>query len=66
MIALTDQQLQTVLDAASRIDIEKREMFLQRVEAMLRMRGLFNDQDLKDICALALAGLARPKPFGAL
>ena len=41
MIALTDPQLKIVMDAAIALAPERRDIFLQRVGAMLNMRGRF-------------------------
>jgi hypothetical protein len=39
--------------------VEKRDLYLQRIAAMLRMRGRghFTDADVTDVASLALAGL---------
>ncbi len=59
MIGLTDYQLKTVMDAARLLPVEKRDTFLQRIAAMLalRGRGRFTDIDVADVAQLALAGL---------
>jgi hypothetical protein len=59
MIGLTDSQLQVVMRAARSISVEKRDIFLQRIAAMLalRGRGRFTDTDVADVAQLALAGL---------
>lgn len=59
MIGLTDIQLGTVMDAARCLPVEKRDLYLQRIAAMLavRGRGHFEDSDVHDVTALALAGL---------
>jgi hypothetical protein len=36
MIGLTDNQLRIVMDAARMLPVEKRDLFLRRVAAMLR------------------------------
>ena len=59
MVSLTDSQLATVTDTARIIPVERRDIFLQRVAAMLRMRGHFTDADVHDVARLALAGLAQ-------
>ena len=58
MVSLTDSQLKTVMDAAGTLPIERRDTFLQRVGAMLRMRGRFSDADVSDVAKLSLTGLA--------
>ena len=59
MLGLTDDQLRTVMDAARTLPVEKRDVFLQRLGAMLAMRGRghFRDSDVQDVTALALRGL---------
>jgi hypothetical protein len=59
MIGLTDTQLGTVMDAARTLPVEKRELYLQRIAAMLALRGRghFGDSDVADVTALALRGL---------
>jgi hypothetical protein len=52
MTALTDQQLATIRTAASSLDPERRDLYLQRVAAMLRVRGRFDDGDLIQVVAL--------------
>ena len=54
MISLTDSQPQTVMDAGARLEPERRDIFLRRVGAMLRVRGRFTDTD---VARLAMAGL---------
>jgi hypothetical protein len=39
MIALSDAQLKIVMAAAAQVPIEKRSQFLQRIAAMLAIRG---------------------------
>ncbi len=61
MLSLTDQQLQTVLNAAKAIEPgEKRDIFLRRVAMMMKFRPRI-DQDLADAVQLALCGLT-PRP----
>jgi hypothetical protein len=57
MVSLTDNQLKTVMDAATALAPERRDIFLERVGAMLRMRRRFTDGDVRQVCELALAGL---------
>jgi hypothetical protein len=61
MLGLTDNQLRVVMDAARTLPIEKRSIYLQRIAAMLTMRGRghFNDADVADVARLALTGLAQ-------
>jgi hypothetical protein len=60
MIGLTDTQLKIVMGAARLIPVEKRDTFLQRIAAMLalRGRGRFTDTDVAGVAQLALTGLA--------
>jgi hypothetical protein len=41
MVSLSDNQLKTVMDAATTLAPERRDIFLQRCGAMLNMRGRF-------------------------
>ena len=59
MISLTDHQLSTVMAAARTMPVERRDIFLQRVGAMLRIRGRFTDDDVADVTRLALTGLVQ-------
>ncbi|MGB9314744.1 MAG: hypothetical protein WCB62_06925 [Pseudolabrys sp.] len=58
MVGLTDSQLKIVMTAANSLPVERRSVFLERVGAMLRMRGRFTDDDVADVAKLALTGLA--------
>jgi hypothetical protein len=57
IISLSDQQLQTVMDAAAGIAPDRRDTFLQRVGAMLRYRNRFTDADVAEVAKLARTGL---------
>ena len=59
MLGLTDDQLGTVMDMAHTVPVEKRDLYLQRIAAMLAMRGRghFGDDDVQDVTALALCGV---------
>jgi hypothetical protein len=61
MVSLTDSQLAAVMDAARPLPVEKRDVYLRRIAAMLTMRGRghFDDADVTDVATLALAGLAQ-------
>jgi hypothetical protein len=59
MVSLSDNQLKIVMVAARPLPAERRDLFLQRVGAMLRMRGRFTDSDVADVVKLATAGLAQ-------
>ena len=58
MIGLTDIQLKIVMNAARLLPGETRDTFLQRIAAMLavRGRGRFTDTDVADVAQLAMAG----------
>ena len=60
MLGLTDNQLQSIMDAARTLPVEKRDVYLRRIGAMLTMRGRghFGDSDVSDVAKLALTGLA--------
>jgi hypothetical protein len=61
MIGLTDIQLKIVMNAARMLPVEKRDVYLQRIAAILalRGRGRFTDTDVADVARLALAGLVQ-------
>ena len=59
MIGLTDHQLETIMTAANAVPVERRSVYLERVGAMLRMRGRFTDADVHDVATLAMAGLVQ-------
>jgi peptidoglycan/LPS O-acetylase OafA/YrhL len=61
MTDLTDTQLGTVMDMARTLPVEKRDLYLQRIAAMLsvRGRGRFNDADVADAAKLAMAALVQ-------
>lgn len=47
------------MDAARTLPVEKRDLYLQRIAAMLALRGRghFGDSDVQEVTALALWGL---------
>jgi hypothetical protein len=51
--------------AAANIEPERRDVYLQRVEAMLKVRGIFDDSDVRDVAQLALCGLTTRKQTDA-
>ena len=61
MVSLTDCQLAVIMDAARPLPVEKRDVYLQKIAAMLMMRGRghYNDGDVSDVAKLALIGLAQ-------
>jgi hypothetical protein len=65
MLALTNQQLSAIMAAARTLSVEKRGQYLQRIAAMLEMRGRFSDGDVSDVAALALVGLVQQKTDAA-
>jgi hypothetical protein len=50
MLALTDSQLQTVMETAANIDPDRRSVYLQRIEAMSKLRRRFDDRDRRRRC----------------
>jgi hypothetical protein len=56
-LALSDAQVKTVMLFAAAIPPDKRSTFLERVEAMLRVRHRFDDSDVEEISKLAQCGL---------
>jgi hypothetical protein len=59
MLALTDSQLRIVWNAADRVPVEKRGVFLELVVARLQLHTAFTDVDLDDAVQAALSGLIR-------
>ncbi|MGC1842223.1 MAG: hypothetical protein WA730_07460 [Pseudolabrys sp.] len=61
MVSLTDYQLRIVMGAARGLPVEKRDIFPQRIAAMLPLRGYgrFTNTDVADVAQLALAGLVQ-------
>ena len=59
MIGLTDPQLEIIMAAANAVPVERRGIFLERVGAMLKVRGRFTDADVADVAKLALCGLVQ-------
>jgi hypothetical protein len=59
MVSLTDSQLAAVMDAVRPLPVEKRDVYLRRIAAMLTMRGRghFSDSDVSDVAKLALVRL---------
>ena len=57
MLGLTDQQLEIIMAAARGVPLERRSVFLERVGAMLKMRGRFTDADVFAVTRLATFGL---------
>ena len=53
-------QLGIVMNAARALPVEKRDLYLQRISAMLTLRGRghYNDRDVMEVAQLALVGLA--------
>jgi hypothetical protein len=55
--------LAQIMVAASRLSIEKRAQFLQRLAAKLNLLGAFTDRDLDAAISLSLVGLIHhPEP----
>jgi len=57
MISLTDKQLQTIIDTAASMSPDRRDVYLRRIEAMLRLLRPFDDSDVAEISKLASCGL---------
>ena len=47
--------LQIIMTAANAVPVERRSVFLERVGAMLKPRGRFSDDDVRQVAALAMA-----------
>jgi hypothetical protein len=65
MVSLSDQQLGLLMDTARAIDPDRRDIFLQRVGAMLRLRHRFSDADVAEVSKLALYGLVHDNESAA-
>jgi hypothetical protein len=57
MVSLTDNQLEIVLTAARTVPIDRRSILMERIGAMLRLRGRFTDADVRQVVELAACGL---------
>ena len=54
LVSLSDRQLETVMDAAANLPVEKRALLLERIGARLRLVGPgFNDDDFERAVRLA-------------
>jgi hypothetical protein len=61
MLALSDNQLATVMTAADKLAAEKRGLFLGRVVARLSLIPRFTAAEFDDAVRLALRGLIQEK-----
>jgi hypothetical protein len=62
MIGLNDNQLRELIATAGNVPIEKRAMFLERVGAMVNLRGRrISDADFIEVIKLASTGLAHER-----
>jgi hypothetical protein len=61
MLALSDNQLASVMIAAGTLPTEKRGLFLERVIARLSLTHRFTAAELDDAVRLALRGLIQEK-----
>jgi hypothetical protein len=61
MLALSDNQLATVMNAAGKLAAEKRGLFLERVVAQLGLLPRFTATEFDDAVRLALRGLIQEK-----
>jgi hypothetical protein len=61
MISLSDDQLTTIVAAAGTVEPGRRDVFLERVGAMLKLRGRFTDGDVAEVVQLALCGLVQQR-----
>ena len=68
MLGLTDNQLRTAKNEARVLLVEKRDIYLQRIAAVLTMRGRghFTNADVVDVAKLAMAGLAQARQQPAI
>jgi hypothetical protein len=61
MLALSDNQLATVLTAAGKLPAEKRGLFLERVVARLSLLPSFTAAEFDDAVRIAQRGLIQEK-----
>ena len=61
MLALSDNQLATVMTIAAKLPAEKRGLFLERVVARLSLLPRFTAAEFDDAVRLALRGLIQEK-----
>jgi hypothetical protein len=61
MLALSDNQLASVMIAAGKLPVEKRGLFLGRVIARLSLTPRFTAAEFDDAVRLALRGLIQEK-----
>jgi hypothetical protein len=54
------------MDIAAGIEPDRRDVYLQRVGAMLRVRHRFDDSDVNEIAKLAACGLVHQRTDAAL
>jgi len=57
MISLSDNQLKTVMATAASVSPDRRDVFLERIGAMLKVRHRFTDTDVDEVSKLATCGL---------
>jgi len=58
-LSLTGHQIEIVMDAARALPVEKRSLLLERIAAMVNLRGRrVTDNDVIDLTVLALTGLS--------
>ena len=65
MISLNDSQLKVVMATAASVLPDRRDVFLQRIDAMLRLRRPFDDNDVAEIAKLATCGLVHQRTDAA-
>jgi hypothetical protein len=61
MLALTDPQMKILIAAAAAVLPDRRSLFLERVAAMLKLQGRFNDDDVRKVAGVAAQGLLQAK-----
>jgi hypothetical protein len=58
MLSLSDSQMRAVMAVAKTLPVEKRDLFLQRLGAMMELRGRrYADRHLQELAQLAATGL---------
>jgi hypothetical protein len=56
-LGLTDSQLRLVMDRAAILPVEKRDVFLRRIAAHLKLKWKFDDAAVSEAVSAAIIGL---------
>jgi hypothetical protein len=56
-LGLTDHQMKLVMDRAAILPVEKRDVFLKRIAAQLKLKWKFDDAAVAEAVSAAIMGL---------